>query len=133
MVSTAIPSAVCVSAEEARKRQSRWRFFQVVFGVVYAGIVGDVVTTALGFVKSGSAYEQNPLGGNLIAGLGWPGLLALLTVICLICYHSVRLVYARMSLKWSIFINSVMVLLAAFRWLVVITAIMYLLQPGAHP
>lgn len=121
------------STEEWLKRQRRWRFFQIVFCFVYAGIVLDVITTALGYLKAGSKYEQNPLGGGLIAGLGWPGLLALLTVLCLVCYHSVRIVYARMSPRWSTLINSIMVLIAAFRWLAVVTAIIFLLQPGPHP
>jgi hypothetical protein len=121
------------SAEELRKRQARWRFFQIVFCLVYSGIVLDVLTTALGYLKSGSQYEQNPLGGSLIGDLGWPGLLALLTVLCLICYHSVRIVYSRMSLRWSVLINVMMVLIAIVRWLAVVTAIIYLLQPLAHP
>lgn len=115
------------------KRRSRWRFFQIVFVLVYTGIIGDIVTTALGYVKAGSAYEQNPLGGGLIGDLGWPGLAALLTVLCLVCYYSVRVVYARMSLRWTVLINSLMVLIAAFRWLAVATAILYLVQPVQHP
>ena len=119
-----------IPPEEMAKRQSRWRFFQSVFALVYVGIVLDIVTTALGYLKSGSHYEQNPLGGSLIGNLGWPGLAALMTLLCLICYHSVRVVYARMSLRWSWLINGAMILIAASRWLAVVTAIIYLLQPG---
>ncbi len=126
-------TTVGLPADELRRRESRWRFFQITFIVVYTGIVGDIVTTALGYLKSGSAYEQNPLGGGLIGSLGWPGLLALLTLLCIICYHSVRLVYARMSIRWSSLINVMMVLVAAFRWLAVVTAVIYLFQPGSHP
>jgi hypothetical protein len=113
---------------EQRKRASRWRFFQIVFAAVYVGIVLDVVTTALGYRRAGSSYEQNPLGVNLIGHLGWLGMLVLLSAICIVCYHSVRLVYARMALGWSLAINGIMVLIAIFRWLAVVTAIIYLIQ-----
>jgi hypothetical protein len=122
-------TAGSVSPEELAKRHSRWRFFQIVFALVYVGIVGDIVTTALGYLKSGSQYEQNPLGGSLIGNLGWPGLAVLMTLLCLVCYHSVRVVYARMSLRWTWLINGAMIFIAAFRWLAVITAVIYLLQP----
>jgi hypothetical protein len=118
-----------MSAEELEQRASRWKFFQIVFCFVYAGIVLDVLTTSLGYQKAGIAYEQNPLGGSLIGHLGWVGLLATLTILCLVCYTSVRLVYRRMSTRWSKLINILMVLLAAFRWLAVVTAVIYLLQP----
>jgi magnesium-transporting ATPase (P-type) len=116
--------------EELQKRAARWRFFQIIFVVVYLGVVFDVITTALGYMKSGSQYEQNPLGGSLIGHLGWIGLLALLTLLCGICYRSVRVVAFRMSPRWTKMINVVMVGIAAFRWLAVVTAVLYLLQPG---
>jgi hypothetical protein len=34
-----------------------------------------------------------------------------------------------MSLRWTWLINGAMILIAAFRWLAVVTAIIYLLQP----
>ena len=119
-----------IHADELVARWRRWRFFQWAFCFVYAGVVLDVVTTALGYVKSGSSYEQNPLGGSLIGHLGWVGLLGLLTILCIVCYRSVRLVYFRMSPRWSRLINPLMVLIATFRWFAVITAVIYLLQPG---
>jgi NADH:ubiquinone oxidoreductase subunit 6 (subunit J) len=122
-------TAGSMSGEELAKRRYRWKLFQIVFLLVYVGIVLDIVTTALGYLKSGSQYEQNPLGGSLIGSLGWPGLAALMTLLCLICYHSVRVVYARMSLRWTWLINGAMILIAAFRWLAVVTAVIYLLQP----
>jgi hypothetical protein len=125
-----VTTAGSMSGEELAKRQSRWKFFQIVFALVYIGIVLDIVTTALGYLKSGSGYEQNPLGGSLIGNLGWPGLAALMTLLCLVCYHSVRVVYARMSLRWTWLINGAMILIAAFRWLAVVTAVIYLLQPA---
>jgi hypothetical protein len=120
------------STFDIQRRQRAWKLFQIVFCFVYAGVVMDILTTSLGYMKSGSQYEQNPLGGGLISHIGWFGLLALLTVLCLVCYHCVRLVYARMSLAWSRLINGLMVAIAAFRWLAVVTAVIYLLQPAAH-
>jgi hypothetical protein len=116
-------------SEELQKRAARWRFFQITFVVVYVGVVLDVITTALGYMKAGSQYEQNPLGGSLIGHLGWIGLLALLTLLCGIAYRSVRVVAWRMSPRWTRLINVVMVGIAAFRWLAVVTAVLYLLQP----
>jgi hypothetical protein len=116
--------------EERRLRAARWRFFQIVFVVVYVGVVLDVITTALGYMKSGSQYEQNPLGGSLIGHLGWIGLLALLTVLCWVAYISVRTVAWRMSPRWTRLINIIMVGVAAFRWLAVVTAVLYLLEPS---
>jgi NADH:ubiquinone oxidoreductase subunit 6 (subunit J) len=121
-------SLVDLSQAASEKRQSRWRWFQILFALVYTGVVLDVATTALGYARSGSRYEQNPLGGSLIDHLGWFGLLAVLTALCLICYLCVRIVYSRMSLRWSILINAIMILIAAFRWLAVGTAIAYLVQ-----
>ena len=128
MTDVVMPAGLIPDGEQG-KRASRWRFFQIVFALVYVGIVLDIITTALGYLKSGSQYEQNPLGGSLIGNLGWPGLAVLMTFLCLVCYHSVRVVYARMSLRWTWLINGAMILIAAFRWLAVVTAIIYLLQP----
>src|SRR5579871_1283464 len=98
----AVAAAIAdMPAEELSKRAQRWRFFQITFAFVYSGVVLDVVTTALGYMKSGSSYEQNPLGGSLIGHLGWIGLLALLTVLCWVAYRSVRTVCWRMSAVWS--------------------------------
>jgi len=116
---------------EDHKRNQRWRLFQILFAFVYSGVVLDVATTAIGYAKAGSRYEQNPLGGSLIGHLGWFGLLAVLTALSLICYWSVRLVYSRMSLRWTILINSLMAAIAAFRWLAVGTAIAYLVQASS--
>lgn len=114
---------------DERKRRFRWRFFQVAFFLTYLGIVMDIVTTAMGFGRMGSAYEQNPLGGTLIGGLGWVGLLALMTMLCAVCYVSFRVVYARLALKWSAILNSVVVIVLLMRWLTVAAAVLYLTQP----
>lgn len=121
-----------VAPSDLGRRRRAWRFFQVTFVFVYSGVVLDLATTALGYMRAGSNYEQNPLGGGLIGHLGWFGLLGLLTILCLICYHSVKVVYARMALRWSKLINTLMVLIASFRWLAVVTAIIYLLQPAVR-
>jgi hypothetical protein len=116
---------------ECEKRRFRWQFFRFFFGLTYIGIVLDVLTTALGVMKIGPQYEQNPLGGTLIGGLGWIGLLLLLTTLCLICYYSFRTVYWRMALGWSMFLNIVVVMIAATRWLAVVTAVVFILSPAA--
>ena len=115
--------------KELRKRQSRWRFFRIAFVLMYTGVMLDIITTAIGFMKAGSSYEQNPLGGVLIGNVGWFGLAALMTVLCLVCYISFRTVYWKMALGWSALLNGVLVLIVAFRWLAVVTAIMYIMQP----
>jgi hypothetical protein len=115
---------------ERSRRQRRWVWFQVIFLATYSGIVLDEATTSLGFQKGGNQYEQNPIGAYLIANLGWVGLLELMTAICIVCYVSIRLVYWRMPTYWSLILNSALFLLAALRWLAVITAVIYLLQPG---
>jgi hypothetical protein len=115
---------------EYQKRAKRFRFFQIVFALTYIGIVLDVVTTALGFMKSGAGYEQNPLGSSLIGGLGWIGLLGVMTVISLVAYVSCKIVQWRKGGAWGRAINIAFVLLATLRWIAVVTAVLYLLQPG---
>jgi hypothetical protein len=116
--------------EELRRRQSRWRFFQIVFTLTYAGIVLDVVTTAIGFQKSGSSYEQNPLGGLLITHVGWMGILAVLTAFSLVAYVSGRTIAWRMRMRWIAILNAIVVLLMAVRWLAVVTAVIYIMSPS---
>lgn len=125
----ALPLAQYSPTAEPRRR-GRWRFFQVVFFLTYLGIVLDIVTTAMGFGRMGNAYEQNPLGGQLIGNLGWVGLLLLMTALCVVCYVSFRVVFARMSLKWSAILNSITVIVLLMRWVTVAAAVAYLIQPG---
>lgn len=115
-------------ADEAAKRRRRWRFFQVAFVLTYVGIILDIFTTNLGFQKAGVSYEQNPLGGSLIGHLGWIGLAVVMTILCEICYVSVRTVAWRKSPSWIMLFNILIVPIALFRWLAVITAIIYLRQ-----
>lgn len=125
------PRAAVASPKEFRRRRRRWRVFQALFAATCLGIVLDVVTTAIWFSKAGSGYEQNPLGGFLIAHLGWAGLLVLLMSLCAVCYVSVRAVYWRMSTVWSAVINVLLFFIATFRWIVVAAAIITLVQPPA--
>lgn len=134
MATQSIAAAALVSGREAvtresRKRASRWRFFNLLFVCLYLGIMLDIVTTAIGFMKAGSQYEQNPFGSAMIGHVGWYGLAALMTIISWVLYKSFKTVYWHMSLKWSGILNSVLVLLVAFRWLAVVTAVLFLLQP----
>lgn len=123
-------SAGPVSVQEAPARARRLRFFQIVFVLTYVGIVMDVVTTALGFRKSGASYEQNPMGALLIGHLGWFGILGLLTAFSLVAYISCKVIQTSKGPGWARTVNVVFVLLAAFRWVAVVTAILYLLQPA---
>jgi hypothetical protein len=118
-----------ISHDELVKREKHWRFFRIVFVLTYTGMVMDVATTALGFRKGGDSYEQNPLGGFLINNLGWFGLLALLTAISFVCYVSCRTVLWQKSMRWGTFLNSVFVVLSLLRWVAVVTAVLYLVEP----
>ena len=125
----AVPSR---AVAEARVRASHWRFFQIIFLFTYAGILMDVATTALGSSAAGSvaSYEQNPIGGLLIARLGWAGLLASLTAMMLLAYASLRVAHERVSPGWIRFFNWALLLTAALRWLAVVTAIAYVVHAG---
>jgi hypothetical protein len=115
---------------EYRKRSKRFRFFQIVFALTYVGMVLDVITTAMGYARAGSSYEQNPLGGALIGNLGWVGLLAVLTAISIVAYVSCKIIQWNKGGAWARAVNIAFVILAAFRWLAVVTAVLYLLQPS---
>jgi hypothetical protein len=124
------PVAAGVSASKDEKRRRRWHSFQVVFAFAYLGIVLDEVTTALGVGKSGSAYEQNPLGAYLIGTTGWLGLFILLTALSALCYVSCRVVFWRMRPFWGGMLNAVLAIVTVVRWLAVATAVLYIIQPG---
>jgi Na+-translocating ferredoxin:NAD+ oxidoreductase RnfD subunit len=128
----AAPPLTNVSLAELEKRKKRWHSFQVVFGLAYLGIVLDIVTTALGVQKAGAAgaYEQNPLGSFLIGNAGWIGLFALLTAICAVFFVSFRAICWRMPVAWSTVLNTVLMLVTVFRWIAVVTAVLYLVQPA---
>jgi hypothetical protein len=119
---------------DAKLRYQRWRFFQIVFIFTYAGIIFDIITTALGAARAGSVaqYEQNPIGGFLIGHLGWAGILAAMTAMMLVTYGCLRMVHTRVSPGWIRVFNWLLLIIGAVRWLAVVTAIMYILhQPGA--
>lgn len=110
------------------KRRAHWHSFNVILALAYLGIVLDVVTTRIGFGMLGSQYEQNPVGAFVIAHFGWWGLLLVLTVVCLICQAACRPVFFRMSPRWSVMLNGVLALLTVVRWIVVLTAVVYIVQ-----
>jgi hypothetical protein len=125
----AVPSP---SFQEARIRSRRWHFFQIVFVFTYLGIILDVVTTAIGSSVAGSAraYEQNPIGGALIGGLGWIGILGAMTALMLVAYVSLRVVHTRVQPGWIRFFNILMLVIGAVRWLAVVTALAYIVRMG---
>jgi hypothetical protein len=102
--------------------------FQVIFVCAYVGIVLDIVTTAMGFQRVGRAYEQNPIGSLLITNLGWVGLFLLVAVLAAVCYFSFRLVCFRLPTRWSAVLNLLLAVVAVVRWVVVVTAVIYLLD-----
>ncbi|MGH2447241.1 MAG: hypothetical protein ACRDFS_01345 [Chloroflexota bacterium] len=118
--------AMMVDDAESVRRWRRWRFFQAALPLLYAGIVLDVLTTAIAIARTGPSYEQNPFAGALLQTAGWPGMVMLVTLVCLVCYVSFRVVYFRLSPTWALILNVVVVLLAAARWLVVAAAFAYL-------
>ena len=124
--------ATATSARDAHTRliAHRWRFFQYVFVFAYAGILMDVVTTAIGSQVAGSvgAYEQNPLGGSLIGHFGWLGITAALTALMLLLHASLRVSYRRVSPRWIRAFNWLLLGVGGFRWLAVVTALMYIVH-----
>jgi hypothetical protein len=123
-----MPAPSEYGSHEAGKRARRWRWFQAIFACTFAGIVLDIITTAMGFQRAGAAYEQNPLGSLLINDVGWVGLFALVTAIAALCYFSVRVVCFRMATRWSLILNVLLALVAVVRWVAVAGAIAYLLD-----
>ena len=122
------PAVTIASASEYKRRRAHWAFFQMVGSFAYAGIIADMITTAMGFQRMGSGYEQNPLGSLLIGRLGWIGLFVVVTSLCSICYMSCRTVYWRMPIRWSVLLNIVLFFLAITRWLVVALTIQWLIN-----
>jgi hypothetical protein len=103
----------------------RWPAFRVLLLLLYAGVVFDVLTTALGFRVDGSGYESNPVTKALIVNLGWFGLLAYLTVFCLAIYHAGRVVRLEKP-GWVLAMNVVLVPITLVRWSVVGLTCLYL-------
>lgn len=116
-----------ISDEE--KRCARWHYFQAAFALTCIGILGDIITSAIGFQQMGSGYEQNPLAKAIILDTGWLGLTFLLAAVCAVCYFSFRAVYARLSLRWSMIGNVLITVVGVVRWFVVSTAIIYMVFP----
>jgi hypothetical protein len=120
--------ATATDLQDARKRVRRWHSFQVIFAFLYLGIVLDLITTAMGFARTGSSYEQNPLGGALIHNTGWIGLFVALSVLAGVFYFSSRVVCLKAARFWSTILTGLLALAALVRWTAVVTAILYLVQ-----
>lgn len=100
------------------------RGFRLIFLAAYLGAMLDVGTTALGVARSGAGYEQNPLGGVLITHLGWWGLAAVVTALCLVIYRAGRLTLHRP--RYRRLVTAALGILALTRWIAVTTAVLFL-------
>jgi hypothetical protein len=100
----------------------------VIFAFLYLGIVLDLITTSLGFARTGSSYEQNPIGGLLIHNTGWIGLFFALSALAAVFYFSSRVVCLRAARFWSTVLTVLLAVAALVRWTAVVTAILYLVQ-----
>lgn len=110
------------------QRESRWHSFRVVFGLAYAGIVLDIVTTAIGIAKVGPGYERNPLTAALLHQIGWIGVLLMLTMVAALCYWSVRAVCFHMSPKVTSVLTGALGFGALARWTAAATAVLFIMQ-----
>jgi len=119
-------STTAILNPEEVVRAGRWRVFQIVFLFMCIAIVLDLYTTYLGFQREGSRFEQNGIVLFLIQHIGFLGVAAILIAACLACFQSFRTVYAQLGLRWSFWLNLVLVLGCGFRWLVVVTDTMWL-------
>src|SRR5947209_9965381 len=115
---------------EMARRQARWHSFKVIFSIAYLGLVLDIVTTALGYHLAGKGYEQNPLGGTLIGGLGWWGLLFLLSGFAAVLFVSFKVVCFHMSSRVSGALTTVFAIATFVRWVAVVTAVLFIAQVG---
>lgn len=115
-------------SHEAAARAARWHSFQVIFCLLYMGIMLDIATTAMGFGKAGDAYEQNPVGAFLIEHMGWLGLVAVLSGFATLLYFSCRVLYSHLRATSTRWISGVLAAATFLRWLAVVTAILYLVQ-----
>lgn len=112
------------------RRLRRYHSFKVVFTLAYAGIVLDIVTTAINSARTGAGYEQNPLGSTLIHGVGYAGLFVMLTAFAALLFVSFRTVCLHASPRVSGFLTSLLALVTFIRWIAVVTAILYMVQTG---
>lgn len=113
---------------QAEQRQHRWHSFKVVFGLTFAGIVLDIVTTAIGIAKVGMSYEKDPLMAGLLSHLTWIGVLVLFAAFAGVCFVSVRAVCFRMSPTVTGILTVFLSLGAVARWLCAGTAVLFILQ-----
>ncbi len=116
------------AADVSQRRQTRWHSFQVVFALAYAGIVLDIVTTAIGIAKVGFSYERNPMTAALIHDLTWVGVLIFLSAFAALCYVSVRSVCFRMSPKVTAVLTALLGVGALARWTMAAGAVLFIMQ-----
>ena len=99
-----------------------------VFSLTCAAASLDLVTTYLGFRRTGTHFEQNGIALYLIEHVGWIGIVALTAAACALCFASFKLVYWNLSLRWSLWLNAIVAIVCIFRWSVVITDIAWLIR-----
>lgn len=118
-------SATSYSIDQLREK--RWHSFKVVFGLAYAGIVLDIVTTAIGIAQVGPSYERNPMTAALISDLTWVGVLAMLTAFAGLAYVSVKIVSRHMSPKVTAVLTGLLGVGALARWTVAAGAVLFIM------
>lgn len=116
------------SVRDEHRRRARWHSFKVVFSLAYAGIVLDIVTTAIGIAKVGPSYEKNPMTAALFNDLTWVGVLVLLSAFAALCYVSVRVVAFRMSPRVTAVLTGFLAIGALARWTCAATAVLFIMQ-----
>lgn len=115
-------------AEDNAHRARRWRSFIILYCLTCAAVILDLITTYLGFQRIGSRFEQNGIALFLIQRIGWVGISGVLALTCYACLRSFKLVYWNLALKWSLWLNVVLALVCAFRWLVVVSDAAWLIR-----
>jgi len=121
-------ASALIASRDLELRAARWRKFQVVFTLTCIAIALDLSTTYLGFQREGARFEQNGIALFLIQRIGWVGITAILLVACTACFKSFKTVYWKLSLRWSLWLNVLLIAACAFRWLVVVTDTLWLMR-----
>lgn len=106
----------------------RWNVFLCVFVLTSIAVVLDLVTTYLGFRRTGTRFEENAIALFLIQHIGWVGIGALTAAVCALCFSSFKRVYWNLSLHWSFWLNILAAIVCVFRWTVVVADIAWLIR-----
>lgn len=128
-ISPKVPATSARAVPDGDTRDRRWRFFERIFVLLCLAIATDLVTTYLGFRRIGARFEQNGLALYIIQHGGWPGLVLVLAAACFACLRSFRLVYWRLGLGWSRWLNVVVAVVCAVRWVVALSNVVWLVHP----